>query len=286
MGLLGRYLTGLCVAALGLCVAGWLVLMPLAFGNRGRGPHQAALAEAALTERATGGGLALVSLVTLLAWAIAWRRKLRADGIVAPTTRRQSWRVARALRRRQRESDKAGSAPDPAQVLSELRALLIPLLAEPANGRPADGEPAAGKPADGEPAAGKPADGEPAAGKPAAGEPAASPGVAGIPAPRKEQQEAFGVPDGFQSPAGDPDYYEPGPEGYWPARGDPDSYQPSPDGHHPAPAGHHPAPAAFAHYPPAPDRPAVPPARSGLASMESMLAGAELRMAGGEEEAW
>jgi hypothetical protein len=251
------------VAALGLCVAGWLVLMPLAFGNRGRGPHQAALAEAALTERATGGGLALVSLVTLLAWAIAWRRKLRADGIVAPTSRRQSWRVARALRRRERESDKAGSAPDPAQVLSELRALLIPLLAEPANGRPADGEPA-GR--------------EPAAGKPAASVPAASPGVAGIPAPRKEQ-EAFGVPDGFQSLAGDPDYYEPGPEGYRPAPGDPDSYQPAPDGRHPAPA-------AFAHYPPAPDVPAVPPARSGIASMQSMLAGAELRMAGGEEEAW
>src|SRR5260370_40660319 len=123
MGLPGRYLTGLCVAALGLCVSGWLVLAPLAFGYRGSG-----LQQAALTDRATGGGLALVSLVTLLAWAVAWRRKLRADGIVARTSRRQAWREARARRRRERGSDKAGSAPDPAHVLGELRGRLLPLL--------------------------------------------------------------------------------------------------------------------------------------------------------------
>src|SRR5260370_3975090 len=194
MGLLGRYLTGLCVATLGLCVAGWLVLMPLAFGYRGSGPHEAALHEAALheaalheaalheaalTDRATGGGLALVSLVTLLAWAVAWRRKLRADGIVARTSRRQAWREARARRRRERGSDKAGSAPDPAQVLGQLRALLLPLLAGSANG-----------------------------GERAGGEPVASPRVAGGPAPGNEQ-EAVGTPGGFQSPSRDPG--QPGP---------------------------------------------------------------------------
>jgi hypothetical protein len=255
MGFLGRYLTGLCVATLGLCVAGWLVLMPLAFGYRGSGPrgaalhgaalHGAALHGVALTDRATGGGLALVSLVTLLAWAVAWRRKLRADGIVARTSRRQAWRESRARRRRERGSDKAGSAPDPAQVLGELRALLLPLLAGSANG-----------------------------GERAGGEPVASPRVAGVPAPGNEQ-EAFGTPGGFQSPSGDPG--QPGPGG--PAPGDLDSYQTAPEGYHPTPA-------ASDHYPPAPDFPAVPPARSGIANIESMLAGAELLMVGGEEEAW
>src|SRR5260370_15281720 len=131
MGLLGRYLTGLCVATLGLCVAGWLVLMPLAFGYRGSGPHEAALHEAALHEaalheaalheaaladRATGGGLALVSLVTLLFWAVAWRRKLRADGIVARTSRRQAWRESRALRPCGAETGQAAPPPPPAAV--------------------------------------------------------------------------------------------------------------------------------------------------------------------------
>src|SRR5260370_30510647 len=128
MGLLGRSLSGLCVATLGLCVAGWLVLMPLAFGYRGSGPrgaalhgaalheaalHEAALREAALTDRVTGGGLALVSLVTLLAWAAAWRRKLRADGIVARTSPRHACRRARAPRRRDWVREIAATAPPP-----------------------------------------------------------------------------------------------------------------------------------------------------------------------------
>jgi hypothetical protein len=127
MGLLARYVSGLCVAALGLCAAGWLVLTPAAFGYRGVAPHGAALAD-----RATGGGLAVVSLLTLLGWTLAWRRKLRADGALPRVSRRQARREARELRRRELDGDSvlAGGTPDPAQVLNELRALLLPLLAE------------------------------------------------------------------------------------------------------------------------------------------------------------
>jgi hypothetical protein len=132
MGLLGRYLSGLCAAVLGLCGAGWLVLTPLAFGYRG---------PAALTDRATGTGLAVISLLTLAGWTLAWRRRLRADGVLARTSRWQARRQARELRRQARELRRrepagigapAGGTPDPAQVLSELRALLLPLLADPA----------------------------------------------------------------------------------------------------------------------------------------------------------
>jgi hypothetical protein len=74
---MGRYLSGLCVAALGLCAAGWLVLTPFAFGYQGRGWHAATL-----TDLATGGGLAVICVTTLIAWTLAWRRALRADGVL------------------------------------------------------------------------------------------------------------------------------------------------------------------------------------------------------------
>src|SRR5260370_7958841 len=77
MGSVGRYLSGLCVAVLGLCAAGWLALAPMAFGYRGNGQHKAVL-----TDRATGAGLAVVSLVTLACWVLAWRRRLRPDRIL------------------------------------------------------------------------------------------------------------------------------------------------------------------------------------------------------------
>jgi hypothetical protein len=128
-GFLGRYLSGLCVATLGLGAAGWLALAPVAFGYRKAGPH-----DAALTDWATGAGLAVVSLVTLVFWIVAWRRKLRADGILVRSSRGQARREARAQRRREHAGQAAARTPDPAQVLSELRALLIPLLAEPPNG--------------------------------------------------------------------------------------------------------------------------------------------------------
>ncbi len=122
-GPVGRYLSGLCVAGLGLCAAGWLALTPLAFGYRGRGWH-----DAALTDLATGGGLAAVCLITLTAWAVAWRRALRAEGVLTRPSRGQ----ARALRRREREGGGADAALDPAKVLAALRALVTTGAGEPA----------------------------------------------------------------------------------------------------------------------------------------------------------
>jgi hypothetical protein len=123
MVLLRRYLSGLAVATLGLCAAGWLALSPAAFGYRGTGPDRAGL-----TDRATAGGLAVVSLVTLVCAILTWRRRLRADGILRP-------RKTRASRRRARDSG-AEPVPDPAQVLSDLRVLLASVLAESAHGAP------------------------------------------------------------------------------------------------------------------------------------------------------
>ena len=139
-GQVGRYLSGLCVATLGLCAAGWLALAPVAFGYRSAGRPGASLPSAGLqraawADWATAAGLAVVSLVTLACWIAAWRRRLRADGILVRASRRQARRESRAQRRRQRDDQTAVRTPDPAQVLSELRTLLTPLLAEPADGQ-------------------------------------------------------------------------------------------------------------------------------------------------------
>jgi hypothetical protein len=148
-----------------MCGGGWLVLTPFAFGYPGRGRE-------AMTALATGGGLIIVSSVMLLCWALAWRRRLRTDGVLAPRrsraaerrAERSAKRHARAERlvrsSRQRELE---TAPDPAQVLTDLRALLTPLLSvaeesvsvvpmrEPAPA-PADMAPAEPAPADWTPA--------------------------------------------------------------------------------------------------------------------------------------
>jgi hypothetical protein len=130
-GPMGRYLSGLCVAGLGLCAAGWLVLTPFAFGYQGRGWHAATL-----TDLATGGGLAVICVTTLIAWTLAWRRALRADGVLTRPERVP----ARARRPRKRAGDGRGAgdghgqarAADPEQVLTALRALLAPMLDTPA----------------------------------------------------------------------------------------------------------------------------------------------------------
>jgi hypothetical protein len=140
-GQAGRYVSGLCVATLGLCAAGWLALAPVAFGYRSAGRAGTSLHRAAWADWATAAALALVSLVTLACWVVAWRRRLRADGIVARASRRQARRETRAQRRRERNGEGAARTPDPVEVLSELRALLTPLLPEPAE-PPAPGEPA------------------------------------------------------------------------------------------------------------------------------------------------
>jgi len=120
----GRYVAGLCAAGLGLCAAGWLVLTPFAFGYQGRGWHAATL-----TDLATGGGLAVICVTTLIAWTLAWRRVLRADGVLTRAERGP----ARARRRRGRaEEEQGGGQADPEQVLTALRALLAPVLDAPA----------------------------------------------------------------------------------------------------------------------------------------------------------
>jgi hypothetical protein len=240
MGLLARYMSGLCVAVLGLCASGWLALAPVAFGYRNSAAHQAALAG-----RATGGGLAVVSLLTLTCWAIAWRRKLRADEVLPRMSRRRARREERDLRRATAGGPQ--STPDPAQVLSELRTLLLPLLAE-----------------------------TPAA--PAAAGAAAEPVLVlvpelhhhgAVPEPRSEL-EPFRLPEGVPE-AGEPDQGETAEA----AAGqplEPDSY--------PFAAALVPVPAVSLDQ-------FTPPAPSGIAAIESMLAGAELSMVGcGEEEAW
>src|SRR5439155_9499651 len=157
-GPVGRYMSGLCVATLGLGAAGWLALAPVAFGYRsaGRpGPSlpSAGLQRAAWADWATAAGLAVVSLVTLACWIVAWRRRLRADGILTRASRRQARQQARqearARRRRERDGEAAARTPDPAQVLSELRTLLTPLLPDPAE--PADPADPAGQAEQAEP---------------------------------------------------------------------------------------------------------------------------------------
>ena len=107
-----RYLSGLCVAGLGLCGGGWLIVAAVAFGGMDCG-------NAANANLATGAGLIVVGGVTAVAWAMAWRRRLRADGVLgerfATVSRRQArrnrrvltrdvWRAARTARASAREA--------------------------------------------------------------------------------------------------------------------------------------------------------------------------------------
>ena len=176
----GRYLAGLCVSALGVCAGGWLVLTPFAFGY----PHRG---RAAVTGFATGGGLVLVSLAALTCWALAWRRKLRADGVLATRQRRRSRRSDRRQARAERlvlatRTPELAAAPDPAQVLTDLRALLTPLLAAEesalirtmhAPAAPASPAPAPSEQVPSEPAVQEPVSQEPVTQEPVTREPAA-----------------------------------------------------------------------------------------------------------------
>jgi len=199
----GQYVAGLCAAIVGLCAAGWLALAPAAFGYRSGGTGTA-LHRATVADWGTAAALGAVSLATLLAWVVAWRRQLRADGILTPSARRLAWREARARRRTQRrERDEvrpadvagpAGGQPDPARVLSELRALLVPLLdeaeavgpaaAEHAHEEPVGEEPVGEEPAPEEPVRQEPAHEEAAHEEPAHEEQPVAPGVPAVPQPR------------------------------------------------------------------------------------------------------
>ena len=174
-----RYLSGLCVASLGLCGGGWLEVTSLAFGGKHGG-----IADKA--NMLTGAGLIAVALITLCCWALAWRRRMRVDGVLMgrflPVSRREARRnrrelrrdvrqTARLARRDARESRNEGglaqldlvpavSGDDAAELLYEIRTLLGPLLTavegrdDAGGGAPAVPEPRV--PVAGEPCGGYP----------------------------------------------------------------------------------------------------------------------------------
>jgi hypothetical protein len=190
-----RYLAGLSAAALALVAGGWLVLTPFAFGYRSGG-------RLAVTALATGGALALAALVTVACWALAWRRRLRADGVLPPRQSRRSLRSARRQARaeqlvRATSQRELAVAPDPAQVLTDLRALLTPLLGSESPVLRADEsvivrpDPAVPDPAVPDPAVPEPAEPQP-------GEP--QPGVS-QPGERQPRVPEPAVPDHDRMPA-------------------------------------------------------------------------------------
>jgi len=91
-----RYLSGLCVAGLGLCGGGWLVVAALAFGGESGG-------RAGRVNLLTGAVLIVVGCLSLACWSCAWRQRLRADGVLEEpfplVTRREARRNRRALNR-------------------------------------------------------------------------------------------------------------------------------------------------------------------------------------------
>ncbi len=94
-----RYLSGLLVCGLGLFGGGWLIVVTVLL--RGT-PTSASLASAG-----TGVGVALVSAIGIACWSVAWRQRMRLDGVLASRPRPMAGGMAggtagrnrRALRR-------------------------------------------------------------------------------------------------------------------------------------------------------------------------------------------
>jgi hypothetical protein len=78
-----RYLTGLVTAVLAGCAGGWLMLAPFALGTQ---PAATTWTDATRVEFFTGLGVAVLAALVLLAWAIAWVRRLRTDGALPGPT--------------------------------------------------------------------------------------------------------------------------------------------------------------------------------------------------------
>jgi hypothetical protein len=91
-----RYLAGLCVAGLGLCGGGGLIVATVAFGGESAGL-------AGQVNLLTGVGLVVVSSVTLGCWATAWRRRMRVDGVLTARFVIATPREARQNRRELRK---------------------------------------------------------------------------------------------------------------------------------------------------------------------------------------
>ena len=91
-----RYLSGLCVAGLGLCGGCWLVVAAVAFGGESAG-------RAGRVNLLTGAVLIAVCCLSLVCWSRLWRQRLRADGVLADpfplVSRREARRNRRALSR-------------------------------------------------------------------------------------------------------------------------------------------------------------------------------------------
>jgi hypothetical protein len=75
---MARYLSGLCVASLGLCAGGWLIVTTILLSREAT--------DAALVSVSTGAGLAVVSAVGIACWSVAWRQRMRRDGILGGVT--------------------------------------------------------------------------------------------------------------------------------------------------------------------------------------------------------
>ena len=120
---MGRYLSGLCVASLGLCAGGWLIVTTVLL--RGESTN------ASLVSLSTGAGLAVVSAVGISCWSVAWRQRMRRDGVLGGVLDGAACPVP-------------GGGPAPAVVPSPVPAGSLPSADGPLS---ADGLPSAGGPA-------------------------------------------------------------------------------------------------------------------------------------------
>src|SRR5579863_3763880 len=119
-----RYLSGLCVAGLGMCGGGWLLVAAVAFGGTDDG-------DAGRVNLATGAGLIVVGCVTAVAWVMAWRRRMRADGVLGERFETVSRRQARRNRRElTRDVRRAARSAKQAAREARRRASRFPRLAD------------------------------------------------------------------------------------------------------------------------------------------------------------
>ena len=100
---MSRYLSGLCVAGLGLCGGGWLVVAAVAFGGESAGL-------AGRVNLLTGAGLIALCGLSVVCWSFAWRQRMRVDGVLADrclvVSKREARRNRRALGRDIRRAGK------------------------------------------------------------------------------------------------------------------------------------------------------------------------------------
>ena len=89
---MSRYLSGLCVAGLGLCGGSWLIVAAVAFGGKSAGL-------AGRVNLLTGVGLIALCSLSLVCWSFAWRQRMRVDGVLADRFLAVSKRDARRNRR-------------------------------------------------------------------------------------------------------------------------------------------------------------------------------------------